>query len=391
MITRWVLAPAAVLLAAALLAGCGTTHAAQTAPGGPPVGLSLATAAGYPGGSWAVLVMGGSRAAHNNFWQVFVRPARKTAWRLATPPGVASNGGISVAATGGQSLVAALRPSQKLAFSPLARSADNGTRWVQDGLLDAPLAAGVSALAAAPGGGLIALTRSGGVEVSAYPGATWARRASAQALAAAAVTRNCRLTRLTAAGYSPSGTVLLAGACAKPGQVGIFAAQGGGWAAVGPPLPATLAGRPVTVLQLARAGQEDAALLLAGRGRTASLIGAWSSRDGRQWRLSGPYSLGTARPRSAAWAGNKLGVLLAGGRAVSVSGPGAPWRALPALPAGIPALPAGAATLAAAPSGGFQALTARGGRLSVWTLGSGTGTWSRSQAISVAIPYGSSG
>jgi hypothetical protein len=387
MITRWRPVPFAAVLATALLAGCGTTHAAPTAPGGPPVTLSLATAAGYPGGSWAVLVMGGSQAAHNNFWQVFVRPARKTAWQLATPPGVASNGGISVAATGGQSLVAALRRSQKLAYSPLAHSADNGQRWVQDGLLDAPLAAGVSALAAAPDG---ALTRSGGVEVSAHPGAAWAERASARGLAAT-VARSCRLTRLTAAGYSPSGTALVAGTCAQPGHVGLFAARGGGWAAVGPRLPATVTRRPVTVLQLARAGQADAALLLAGRGRTASLLGAWSSRDGRDWRLSAPYPLGTAQPRSAAWAGNTLGVLLADGRAVSVSGPGVAWRALPALPAGTSALRPGAATLAASPSGGFQALTAPGGRLSVWTLDSGTGTWHRSQAISVAIPYGSSG
>jgi hypothetical protein len=146
----------------------------------------------------------------------------------------------------------------------------------------------------------------------------------------------------------------------------------------------------VTVLQLARAGQADAALLLAGRGRTASLLGAWST-SGRRWRLSMPYSLGGAQPRSAAWAGSTLGVLLADGQAVSVTGPGAAWRARPVLPAGASARPAGAATLAAAPSGGFQALTARGGQLSVWTLDSGTGTWRRSQAISVAIPYGSSG
>jgi hypothetical protein len=33
----------------------------------------------------------------------------------------------------------------------------------------------------------------------------------------------------------------------------------------------------------------------------------------------------------------------------------------------------------------------RGGRVSVWTLGPGSGTWSRSQAMSAAIPYGSSG
>ena len=156
------------------------------APSAGPVPLSLATSADYPDGSWAVLVMGGSAAQHNNFWQVFVRPGQDEAWQLATPPGVASNGGITVAATGGPALVAAIRPSQDLSFSPLASSSDNGAKWAADGLLDAPLAAGPGALAAAPDGGLIALTRTGDVEVSARPGAGWTRLASERTVAAAA-------------------------------------------------------------------------------------------------------------------------------------------------------------------------------------------------------------
>jgi hypothetical protein len=44
--------------------------------------------------------MGGSAAEHNNFWQLFVRPAATGKWRLATPPGVASNGGLVVASPG---------------------------------------------------------------------------------------------------------------------------------------------------------------------------------------------------------------------------------------------------------------------------------------------------
>jgi len=60
-----------------------------------------------------------------------------------------------------------------------------------------------------------------------------------------------------------------------------------------------------------------------------------------------------------------------------------------ALPAGTATLPPGAMTLAAAPAGGFQLLTARLSQLSVWTAGSGG--WARSQVINVSIPYGSSG
>ena len=378
-------------LVTAALAGCGSTRASGTGQPAVPVTPSLATSAGYPDGTWAVLVMGGAAAQHNDFWQVFVRPSGRTkTWQLATPLGVASNGGIAVAATGGPSLVAALLPSQDLRFSPLAQSTDNGAKWAADGLLDAPLAATPSALAAGPAGGLIALTRAGAVEVAGHPGGSWTRLASERSVASSAAARSCGLTGLTAAGYTPSGATLLGGGCARDGHAGIFVrGAGGGWAAAGPALPAALARRPVDVLELARSGAADVALLQAGAGRTASLLGAWSTGNGSGWRLSAPYPLAGAQPRSAAVAGQALGVLLSGGRAVTVSGPGAAWQPLAALPAGTAALPAGAVTLAAGPSGGFQLLTAQRSQLSVWAAGSAG--WSRAQVIKVSIPYGSSG
>lgn len=394
--TRWLAAAlSAGVVTAVLLAGCGSTRASGTGRPASPAIPSLATSAGFPEGTWAVLVMGGSAATHNNFWQVFVRPAGQQAtWRLVTPVGVASNGGIAVAATGGPDLVASVLPSQDLRFSPLSRSTDSGAKWAADGLLDAPLAATPSALAAAPSGGLIALTRAGAAEVTSHPGGGWARLATAHAVASSPAARSCGLTSLTAAGYTPSGAALLAGTCSRGGHVGIFAHRAGGWAASGPALPAALAGRPVTVLQLARSGAGDVALLQAGAGRTASLLGAWSTSNGSSWQLSAPYPLAGAQPRSAALAGRALGVLLRGahgttGRAVTVTGPGAAWQALPALPAGTAALPAGAATLAAGPASGFQLLTGRLSKMSVWSA-SASG-WTRSQIIKVSIPYGSSG
>ncbi len=141
---------------------------------------------------------------------------------------------------------------------------------------------------------------------------------------------------------------------------------------------------------MVRSGHTLAALLAAGRGRDARLLGAWSNRDGTSWTLSQPYQPGAARPLSAAFAGESLGVLLSGGRAVSCSGPGAAWRALPALPATASSVPDGGVTLAAAPGGGFEALSARESQLSVWALSSRGSGWSRSQVVRVAIPYGSS-
>ena len=364
--------------------------AGQAAPAAPDVHLSLATSAGYPGGNWAVLVMGGSAAEHNNFWQVFVRPARAPAWKLATPPGAASNGGIAVAAEGGPALAAAVRPSQDLSFSPLASSSDNGAKWIQSGLLDARLAAGPDALAAAPGGGLIALTRAGDIELRARPGASWTRLASEPAVAAAAG-RGCGPAQLTSVAYSPSGDPLVAGACARAGQAGIFRLAGG---RVVPrrPRAARGAGAPGRRGPADGPGGPGARRAAGGGPRPATrLLGAWSNQAGTSWTLSQPYQPGAARPVSAAFAGGSLGVVLSGGRAVSVSGPGAAWRSLPVLPAPASSAPDGGVTLAAAPAGGFQALSAHGGQLSVWALSSGGSSWGRSQVIKVSIPYGSSG
>ena len=217
---------------------------------------------------------------------------------------------------------------------------------------------------------------------------------------AAAAGPGCQLAQLTSVAYSPAGVPLVAGTCAAGGQVAIFRLAGGRWSRTGPVLPTALARRDVEVLQMARAGRTVAALLDVGRGSAARLLGAWSNHDGTSWTLSQPYQPGPARPLSAAFGGSQaggassgggsLGVLLSGGRAVSVSGPGAAWRSLPALPARASSAPDGGATLAAAP-GGFEALTARGGMMSVWALTSDGSAWSRSQVINVAIPYGSSG
>jgi hypothetical protein len=383
---------AGALFAVALLAGCGSSAAPGPATSPPAVKASLATSQASSVQTWAVVVMGGSSAAHNDFWQLFTRPAKSTAWALATPPGVADNGGLAVADVGSQSLVTAVRPSQDLTFTPLAASADRGVHWTQSGLLSAGLADYPDAFSGAPGGGLIALTRHGDAQISASAGAPWTTLGSQRSVAVSPAGRACGLGQLTAAAFSPSGAPRIGGQCTKPGVVGIFAASGGTWRSAGPALPGSLARQPVQVLGLARAGAASVALLVAGRGPAASLIAAWSGGSPGQWRLSAPFGLRGRAPRSAAFGSTgAVGVTLSGGGAVAVAGPGATWQALPALPAGAAELPPAAATLAAGPAGGFEALIAHGARLSVWQLAPGNAGWDQVQVINVAIPYGSSG
>jgi hypothetical protein len=377
---------ASLLLAAAMLsAGCGSaarqasTSAAGTAP--PSLATSLVTSTG----TWAVAVMGGPAAEHNNFWQLFVRPTATGKWRLATPPGVASNGGLVLASPGGRSVVAGFRPSQDLTFSPLATTHDNGTAWTP-GLLGAALADVPDALAASPSGGrLLALLASGQVQLSGPGGTGWARLATRRALAASPAGGRCGLGSLTAAAFSPSGVSLLAGSCARPGMAGIFAYAGGTWHLAGPALPASYARERVTVLRLTTTAGTTMALLAAGSGTTARLLAAWSTGGGAHWALSPPLPLHGARLTSASSGpGGGVAVVLTGNHARAITGPAGSWLQLPPLPPGT-------VTLASGPAGRWDALAVHSTKLAVWQLPRGGAAWAAAQTINVPIEFGSSG
>ena len=367
-----------------LAAGCGSAArqagATAVAPQTPSLSTSLVTATG----TWAVAVMGGPTAEHNDFWQLFVRPAGTGRWRLATPPGVASNGGLVMASLGAGSVVAGFRPSQDLSFSPLATTHDNGTAWTP-GLVDAALADVPDALAAAPGGGrLLALLASGQAELSGPSGTAWTRLATRRALAASAGGGRCGLGSLTAAAFSPSGVPMLAASCARPGTAGVFAYASGTWHPAGPTLPASYARQHVTVLRLTTTAGTTMALLAAGTGAAAGLLAAWSTDSGAHWALSQPLPLHGARLTSASSGpGGTVAVVLTGNHALTITHPAGSWRPLPALPPGT-------ATLAPGPAGGWDALAVHSTRLAVWQLPPGSAAWAATQTISVPVQFWSS-
>ena len=187
-----------------------------------PLSTSLVTAQG----AWAVTVMGGPAAAEDNFWQLFVRPAGTSRWSLVTPEGVADNGGLVAAdGAGGASLLVGFRPSQGLAFSPLATSSDTGRNWTP-GLLDADLADVPDAMAVAPSGRTLALLRDGSIEAAATSGAAaagqWSPLTSLSALAATAPGRECGLVAVNAVTFGPDNVPMAAGSCARRGCGGGF-------------------------------------------------------------------------------------------------------------------------------------------------------------------------
>jgi hypothetical protein len=367
------------VLCAGLAAGCGT-QTARTASASPatvtaPLSTSLATAQG----TWAITVMGGPAGSENDFWQLFLRPAGASRWSLVTPQGVADNGGL-VAAGISTSLVVGFRPSQNLSFSPLATSTDAGRNWTP-GLLDAGLADTPGAIAVDPSGRILALWQDGSIAAAATAGAAaagqWSPLTTRNALAASAPGRECGLQGLSALSFGRNGTPMAAGSCARPGVAGVFTDAGGMWRSAGLVVPAKFGGDQVQVLGLASLTGGNVALVRAGD----SVLAAWS--DGTRWTVSAPVTgIGSAAVlASGSGPGESAWLLLSGGRAETISGPGGSWRALPPVPRRT-------ATIASGPGGSCDALAVSGSTLTVWRLT--TTAWAKVQLINVPIEYGSS-
>jgi hypothetical protein len=382
------LALAAVIGGAVFTAGCGSAAAPARGQGGIAVAASpLDTSVVSAAGTWAAVVMGGSAADFNNFWQLFIRPAAGTRWRLVTPPGTADNGGLVLAAGAAPAQIAAFRPSQFLTYTPLSQTGNGGQAWSAISPLDARLASTPSALAIEPGTGrqLMALTADGTVEVADTGASAWHTLTTVRKLAASPAGRRCGLRDLTAAVWTPTGVPLLAGTCSRLGTAGIFADESGSWHAVGPTLPASLKASPVTVLRLTTVGQQVIALLGGRSGAAVSLTAAWSPDAGAHWSESPALRQDRVEPLSVSFGPDSaVAVITSSGNGAVIAGPAGSWQLLPALPSGT-------ATLALGAGQQVTALAVKAGRLTVWQLAPGGSSWTRTQVISVAIPYGSSG
>ncbi len=367
---------------AVLTVGCASPPGHRAAAAVPPAPLSLATSTAISGTTWAVVPMGAA-SGPNLFWQLFELSQPGQRWSLATPPDIATNGALVLASPGGQALTVGIRPSLYLDFSPVTVTRDHGRSWTtlppEAGLADVP-----DALAAAADGQVIAIGTGGQVSQYHQGASGWTGLTSQRSLAASPAGRRCALTGLTAAASTPAGAPLVAGTCARPGQAGIFVRTGDAWTAAVAALPASLGAQRIRVLRLTMTGSLDVALLEVGAGSAASVLTA-ASTDGSHWTLSAASGLLGRQVISASFgAGGSVAVVLTGGRAETISGPGSSWRTLPALP------PGRTVTLALPSPGTVDALAADGSTLTAWQLARGTASWIREQVINVPIQYGSS-
>ncbi|HEX7442537.1 MAG TPA: hypothetical protein VF320_01545 [Acidimicrobiales bacterium] len=386
---------------AIVLAACGpTTPSTDASP--VPAGLPAAQALPGSGGTWATLAMGRHDDPLNTFGEVFHRSGCAGGsscsggphWTLATPPGVASNGGIMVAANPDGGLTTGFGVSLDLRFSPLAETADAGSTWT-GGILPVALAGVPDALAASGGTQRLALAApaplaNGGVFASTDGLSTWTRLANRGAVVSAASAAGCVLAGLSAVAITAPGDDLVAGDCNRGGRAGIFRVGRAGRpvpvAAIGPRVPSAY-GADVRVVRLVATGDVLSALVRQESGPRSWLELATSTDDAATWTVSAP--LATARPVLATGVTPTGGfiVLLGGGGSgggrgeAAVAEPGQPWSVLATPPTGTAVLAYGAG------DGAIEALVPSGSVLDVDRLG--TAGWHRVQQLQVPLQFGS--
>lgn len=377
---------APLVAAGALAGGCTSTPAPPAASTPAPVlSVPLATSVQGAGATWATLPMGDLGQPLNTFWQLLVRPDGSDTWsNQVEATAVATNGGI-VLAPGAAALVAAVRPSQDLHYSPLVVTTDAGQSW-SPGVLDAGLVDLPGALASHGTDQVLALVgASGSTELMGSTGSLlrWHPVAGQRQLAVAAGT-GCALSALTAVA-DLGGTDVVGGTCRHPGTAGVLVGGPGDWRLDGPALPDSLLAGRVEVLGLWPEAGGLTSLLAVSDGNGIDLLSAWWTAEGT-WQVSAPLALGGgAQVGSLGSDGGSGSFVLIddAGRLLLEhdSGPGAAWSAMPAPPAGT-------ATVAFVPGSAPEALAVDRSVLTVWSLGDGG--WTTAQKLDVSIQYGSS-
>lgn len=381
---------------AAALAACGNTvtppPTALRVPASSdtvPLGTTFATATGVV----AVVAMGKLRDPQNTFWQLFVRPNASATWTLATPPGVADNGGLVVdpGPLTGAEMLAGVEPSRDLVFSPLARSLDGGVSWLQSpGLVPGGLAPVPDALVDDSAPETVALVRAGGGEVLRGTGnlSHWSKLVGHAELASSAAGRSCGVGALTAVALDATRGALVGTACASPGVVGIIASAGGRWALIGPRLSGRAVTAPTKVLRLVAGDGVVSGLVAVGKTSMTSLVGV-ASISGGAWSRSAPLAIepGSRIVSTGVESGGGFVVLLSpphGSAGLYMeTGPGGDWHSLPSPPSGT-------ATVAVGTGGEVDALAVASARLTEWRLDQAAGTWTKIGTVNVPIQFGSS-
>ena len=384
----------AAVAATTVLAGCASTRSGAGSVR--PFVSPLATAVNTADGAWATVAVGGP---NGTFWQLLYRAAGSGSWTDdVAATATATNAGIVMAASGTQ-LLAGVRASQNLTFSPVVETTSAGGSWT-DGVLPGALAATPQALAASADGPKAAILGQQVADQEVVSTAAditrWTRVATARALAHSAP--SCRLRSIDAAAYVSS-TLLIGGACSASGVAGLFAlVPGRAPAALGPELPPDTTSQALAV---SATGHDVSALLMLRRHGQASIVSATAATAATaattataappaltlgRWQLSAPLPLDPPSGLVSVTAGAGGFVVLVGRSGhddLYGVGPGsARWSVFPAPPDGV-------STIAVLPGGRLSALAGDGTTVVSWDLPPSRSTWARVQSLDVPVLYGS--
>jgi hypothetical protein len=384
---RWTVLPAVAAAAVIGLAmtgeAGGAVRVATPRPPAPAISASTTT----PTGSSVLIAMGHLHDPIDTFWELFLRPAGSSSWVLHTPPGVASNGGLVLAASPSGPLTVGFLPSQALRFSPVAQSTDEGADW-SPGELPFALTAAPDALAVGSTGDVLALVATGGQRLLQTSGnlAAWRTLTTTRALTHAA--SSCGVRDVTAVAYNPAGHPLLGLSCTRRGQVGILTSTGTStWHDIGLSLGSGSGSASVT--RLVSTGDGVAGLAQVQSGMRASVVGFWGNGSSAQWAgsatLSVPAGWSVKATATGGASGEGLAVLLGAGdkrRVEVLTGPGSSWVTLPQAPRGASGVSDDGTEI--------DTFVVASSDLAVWAWSDGAAGWSRTASITVPVPYGSS-
>jgi hypothetical protein len=387
----WPVAVAAIGAAAVGVAVSSSTGIPGSAGADNEPAIAMTASATTPAESSIVLAMGRLNDPSNTFWEVFLRPRDGTSWMLHTPPGVASNGGLVVAAPPTGPLTVGFMPSAELRFSPIAQSSDGGDTW-SPGELPFPLIAAPDALAVGPRGDVLALVAKDGQRLvgASDESAAWHTLTSVQALKR--YTPSCDLRELTAVAFDAASQPVLGLGCDHAGEIGILApiASSSGvapsWHSIGPKLGGVRGA--ASVIRLESTANGPAGLAQVRTGNRVSLVAFWS-KGTNQWsrpvRVSVPAGWSVKATATGGGVDQGFAVLLGSGerrRVEVIAGSGSTWTTIPLAPPGA----GGVSDLATE----VDTFVATGSRLAVWGWTSGAASWHRIASINVPVPYGSS-
>jgi hypothetical protein len=357
--------------------------------GGPPFAMSASATTTTE--SSIAIAMGHLHDPTNTFWELFLKPASETSWTLQTPPGVASNGGLVVAAL---PLTVGFVASADLKFSPIAQSADGGHIW-SPGELPSPLTTAPDALAVGPNGDVLAIVGGAGQRVleTSGSGQLSAWRTAFSMKSPGADTSTCDVGEVTAVSFTAASQPLLGLQCGHAETIGILAADTSspspqsGWHIIGPPLDADA--RDVSVIRLLRTPDDLAGLAQALWRTGSSIVAFWGDGTTDQWSRPIPFRVppgwSVKATATGGEAGQGLAVLMGSGakrRVEVITGPGASWATLP--------LAAQNASGVSYVGAEIDTFVVTSSRLTVWAWTSGAAGWRRTAVIHVPVPYGSS-